>query len=155
MYQFVVRDPGNRTDQEADDINRETRRQTPQRLNHSRIVEISSCIFQVDIEDEQRNREGDYTVAERFDSALGHGATLFRLLKRNLTHGHRNSWHRPWMRNYGHSSLGSTCELGGEFDQGSKRIRFHLSHNVSAMDLNGVLRDSQLKGSLLVEHAPN
>src|ERR1700740_3652456 len=95
MDQFVVRDPGNRADQEADDINRETRRQTPQRLNHSRIVEISSCVFQVDIEDEQRNREGDYTVAERFDSALGHGATLFKLLKRNLTHGHRTSWHRP------------------------------------------------------------
>jgi hypothetical protein len=109
----------------------------------------------VDVEDEQGNREGDDTITERFDSALGHGATLFKLLKRNLTHGHRTSWHRPWMRDYGHSSLGSTCELRGEFDQGSKGIRFHLSHNVSAVDLNGVLRDSQLKCSLLVEQAPN
>src|SRR5579863_9317425 len=155
MDQFVVRDPGNRADQEADDINRETRRQTPQRPDHSRIVEISSCVFQVDIEDEQRNREGDYTVAERFDSTLGHGSTLFKLLKRNLTHGHRTWWHRPWTRDYGLPSLGSTCELGGEFDQGSKRIRFHLSHNVSAVDLNGVLRDSQLKCSLLIEQASN
>src|ERR1700739_827689 len=103
MYQFVVRDPGNRADQEADDINRETRRQTPQRLNHSRIVEISSCVFQVDIEDEQSNREGDYTIAELFDSALGHGATLFKPRGRSSTFDRRKSWHDPSMRDYGHS----------------------------------------------------
>ena len=89
MDQFVVRDPGNRTDQETDDINRETRRQTPQRPNHSGIVDISSRVFQMDIEDEQGNREGDDTVAERFDSSLGHGATLFKPLKRNSTLDHR------------------------------------------------------------------
>jgi len=76
MDQFMVRDPGNCTDQKADEIYRETRRQTQQRLNHPRIIDISSGVFQVNVENEQGNREGDDTVAERFDSALGHGATL-------------------------------------------------------------------------------
>src|ERR1700747_2091702 len=97
MDQFVVRDPRNRTDQEADDINRETRRQTPQRPNHSRIVEISSCVFQVNIEDEQRNREGDYTVAERFDSALGHGATLSNRASETQPSTTASQWHGPSM----------------------------------------------------------
>jgi hypothetical protein len=98
MDQFVVRDPGNRADQEADDINRKTRRQTPQCLNHSRVIEISSRVFQMDVENEKGNREGDDTVAERFDSALGHGATLFSLLKRNSTLDHHKSWHSPRVR---------------------------------------------------------
>jgi hypothetical protein len=76
MDQFMVRDPGNRTDQEADDIYRKTRRQSQQRLNHSRIIDICSGVFQVNVENEQSNCEGDDTVAERFDSALGHRATL-------------------------------------------------------------------------------
>ena len=155
MNQFMVRDPGNRADQKANDIYRETRRQSQQRLNHFHIVDICSGVFQVDVENEQGNREGDDTVAERFDSALGHGATLFKPLNRNLTHDHCMSRHGPRMRDYGHSSFGSTRELGGEFDQRGKRIRFHLSHNVCAMDLNGVLGDSQLKPSLLVEQPPN
>src|ERR1700757_3160773 len=111
MDQFVVRDPGNRADQEADDINRKTRRQTPQRLNHSCIVEISSRVFQVDVEDEQGNREGDDTVTERFDSALGHGATLFKPLGRSSTFDHRKSWHDPSMRDYGHSCLAQHVNL--------------------------------------------
>src|SRR5580700_11139164 len=95
MDQFVVRDPGNRADQEADDIYRETRRQSEQRLNHSSIIEVRSRVFQVDIENEQGNCEGDDTVAERFDSALGHRATLFTRLNRNSTHDHYISWHGP------------------------------------------------------------
>ena len=51
--------------------------------------------------------------------------------------------------------LRAAGELGGESDQRSKRIRFHLSHNVGTMDLNGVLGDSQLKCGLLVEQTPN
>src|SRR5260370_13502481 len=100
MDQFMVRDPGNRTDQKANDIYRETRRQSQQRLNHPRIVDICSGAFQVDVENEQGNCEGDDTVAERFDSALGHGATLFKRLNRNLTHDHYKSWHRPTRQAY-------------------------------------------------------
>src|ERR1700745_4320567 len=95
MNQFMVRDPGNRADQKADDIYRETRRQSQQRLNHFHIVDICSGVFQVDVENEQGNCEGDDTVAERFDSALGHGATLFTLSNRNLAHDYYMSWHSP------------------------------------------------------------
>ena len=55
-------------------------------MNHPRIIDIFSGIFQVNVENEQRNCEGDDTVAERFDSALGHLATLFKRLNRNVTH---------------------------------------------------------------------
>src|SRR5580700_7530492 len=72
MDQFMVRDPGDRTDQKADDIYREARRQSQQRLNHPRIIDIWSGVFQVDVENKQGDGEGDDTVAERFDSALGH-----------------------------------------------------------------------------------
>ena len=51
--------------------------------------------------------------------------------------------------------LRAAGELGGESDQRGKRIRFHLSHKVCAMDLNGVLGDSQLETRLLVEQSPN
>jgi hypothetical protein len=95
MNQFMMRDPGNRADQKANDIYREARRQSQQRLNHPRIVDICSGVFQVDVENEQGNGEGDDTVAERFDSALGHGATLFKRLNRNLTHDHYMSGHGP------------------------------------------------------------
>jgi|HubBroStandDraft_6_1064221.scaffolds.fasta_scaffold82466_3 hypothetical protein len=41
-------------------------------------------------------------------------------------------------------------ELGAEFDQRGKRVRFHLSHNVCAVDLYGVFGYPQLKSGLLV-----
>ena len=88
MNQFMMRDPGNRADQKANDIYREARRQSQQRLNHARIIDFCSGVFQVDVENEQGNCEGDDTVAERFDSVLGHRATLFKRLNRNVTHDH-------------------------------------------------------------------
>src|ERR1700726_2792480 len=46
-------------------------------------------------------------------------------------------------------------ELGGESDQRGESIHFHLSHNVCAIDLNGVLCDPQLECSLLVLQTAN
>src|SRR5260370_13733313 len=102
MDQLVVRDPGNGADQKANDIYRETRRQSQQRMNHPRIIDICPGVFQVDVENEQSNCKGDDTVAERFDSALGHRATLFTRLNRKLTHDHYMSWHGPRIQDYGH-----------------------------------------------------
>ena len=59
MDKFMVRDPGNRADQEADDIYRETRGERQQRVNHSSIVDIGTNVFQVDVENKQGNRESD------------------------------------------------------------------------------------------------
>src|ERR1700722_14449777 len=122
MDQFMVRDPGNRADQKANDIYRETRRQSQQRLNHSRIIDICSGVSQVDVENEQGNCEGDDTVAERFDSALGHGATLFKRSNRT-THAHCMSWHGPRIQDYGALPLLARYELDGEFDQRGKGLR--------------------------------
>src|ERR1700720_2705376 len=104
MDQFMVRDPGNRADQKANDIYRETRRQSQQRLNHFRIIDICPGVVQVDVENEQGNREGDDTVAERFDSALGHRATLFTRLNRNVTHAACMSWMARGFKIKGHDS---------------------------------------------------
>jgi hypothetical protein len=116
MNQFVVRDPGNRTDQEADDIYRETGDQSQQCLDHSRIIDTCPDVFQVDVENEQGNGEGDDTVAERFDSALGDGAPPFKLGNRNSTHAHCMSWHGPRTQDYGALLLRAMYELGAEFD---------------------------------------
>ena len=99
-----------RTDQKADDIYRETRRQSQQRLNHPRIVDICS-VFQVDVENEQGNCESDDTVAERFDSALGHGATLFKRLNRNVTHAPCMSWMARGFKIKGHYSYAQHVNL--------------------------------------------
>src|ERR1700719_3638830 len=111
MDQFMVRDPGNRTDQEADDIYRETREQCQQCLNHPRIIDFCSGVFQVDVENEQGNREGDDTVAERFDSVLGHRATLFKRLNRNLTHAACMSWMARGFKIKGHDSYAQHVNL--------------------------------------------
>src|ERR1700722_20185410 len=47
------------------------------------------------------------------------------------------------------------CEVRGESDQGGKRVGFHLSHDVCAMDLNSVLGNPQFKSDLLVQQTPN
>src|SRR5260370_25758204 len=81
----MVRDPGNRTDQEADDIYREPRGERQQRMNHSSIVDICPEVLQVYVENKQGNCKGDHTVAERFKSTLGHGAPPSRSMEEEWT----------------------------------------------------------------------
>src|ERR1051326_3417820 len=115
MDQFVVGDPGNGTDQEADDVYRETRNQSQQGVDHSRIRYLPN-VFQVDVENEQGDCESDNTVAERFYSAFGQGAPSLKPPNRNSTQVHCMSWHSLRIRDYGASRLRAMFELGGKFD---------------------------------------
>ena len=74
----MVRDPGNRADQKANDIYRETRRQSQQRLNHPRIVAICSGVFQVDVENEQ-------VIAKAMTQSLN-DSTLLLGITRHFSH---------------------------------------------------------------------
>jgi hypothetical protein len=73
-------------------VYRETRNQTQQCVDHSRIRYLPHVV-QVDIDNEQGNCKSNDTVAERFHSAFGHGAPLFKPPNRNLTQAHCMSWH--------------------------------------------------------------
>jgi len=72
MDEFMMRDPSDWADQEAYHVDREMRGQRPHCADHPSTIDIRPDVLQVDIENEQRNCEGDDTIAERFNSTLGH-----------------------------------------------------------------------------------
>src|ERR1700722_2374377 len=72
MDEFMVRDPRDCADQEAYHVDRKMRGQGHNCADHPRTIDICPDVLQVDVENEQRNSEGDDTIAERFSSTLGH-----------------------------------------------------------------------------------
>jgi len=80
----MVRDPRDCADKEAYHVDQEMRRQRRDCVDHLRTVGCCPDVLQMDVENEQCDREGDDAITERFNLPLGIAGRLKRREEREL-----------------------------------------------------------------------